>query len=80
MSSAGMSFMKRGVLGKGAGVTWKKGPDFHQARSSARVELNVGAPRSDGLSVVVSVEEMRKLLMVMTGEEAVMGKLLYGCG
>lgn len=44
------------------------------------MELNVGAPRSDGLSVVVSVEEMRKLLMVMTGEEAVMGKLLYGCG
>lgn len=32
------------------------------------------------LPVVLSVEEMRKLLMVMTGEEAVMAKLLYGCG
>jgi site-specific recombinase XerD len=30
--------------------------------------------------VVLSVEEMRKMLMVMTGEEAVMAKLLYGCG
>ncbi len=32
------------------------------------------------LPVVLSVEEMRKMLMVMTGEEAVMAKLLYGCG
>jgi integron integrase len=32
------------------------------------------------LPVVLSVEEMRKMVMVMTGEEAVMGKLLYGCG
>ena len=32
------------------------------------------------LPVVLSVEEMQKLLMVMTGEEAVMAKLLYGCG
>lgn len=35
---------------------------------------------SKRLPVVLSVEEMRKMLMVMTGEEAVMGKLLYGCG
>ena len=32
------------------------------------------------LPTVLSVDEMRKVLMVMTGEEAVMGKLLYGCG
>jgi site-specific recombinase XerD len=32
------------------------------------------------LPVVLSVEEIRKLLMVMVGEEAVMAKLLYGCG
>jgi integron integrase len=38
------------------------------------------AKQSKRLPVVLSVEEMRKLLMVMTGEEAVMGKLLYGCG
>ncbi len=35
---------------------------------------------SKRLPVVLSVEEIRKLLTVMTGEEAVMGKLLYGCG
>ncbi len=38
------------------------------------------AKESKRLPVVLSVEEMRKMLMVMTGEEAVMGKLLYGCG
>ena len=38
------------------------------------------AQQSKRLPVVLSVEEMRKVLMVMTGEEAVMGKLLYGCG
>lgn len=32
------------------------------------------------LPVVLSVEEIRKLLMAMKGEEAVMAKLLYGCG
>jgi site-specific recombinase XerD len=38
------------------------------------------AQQSKRLPVVLSVEEMRKMLMVMTGEEAVMAKLLYGCG
>lgn len=38
------------------------------------------AQESKRLPVVLSVEELRKLLMVMTGEEALMGKLLYGCG
>ena len=38
------------------------------------------AKQSKRLPVVLSVDEMRKMLMVMTGEEAVMGKLLYGCG
>ena len=38
------------------------------------------AKQSRRLPVVLSVDEMRKMLMVMTGEEAVMGKLLYGCG
>jgi integron integrase len=38
------------------------------------------AQQSRRLPVVLSVEETRKLLMVMTGEEAVMAKLLYGCG
>jgi len=38
------------------------------------------AQQSRRLPVVLSVEETRKLLMVMTGEEAVMTKLLYGCG
>lgn len=38
------------------------------------------AKQSRRLPVVLSVDETRKLLMVMTGEEAVMGKLLYGCG
>ena len=38
------------------------------------------AKQSKRLPVVLSVEETRKLLMVMTGEEAVMAKLLYGCG
>lgn len=38
------------------------------------------AQESKRLPVVLSVDEIRKLLMVMTGEEAVMGKLLYGCG
>lgn len=38
------------------------------------------AKQSRRLPVVLSVEEMRKMLMVMTGEEAVIGKLLYGCG
>jgi integron integrase len=38
------------------------------------------AKQSRRLPVVLSVEEMRKLVMVMTGEEAVMAKLLYGCG
>lgn len=38
------------------------------------------AQETKRLPVVLSVEEMRKMLMVMTGEEAVMAKLLYGCG
>ena len=38
------------------------------------------AKQSRRLPVVLSVEEMRKLLVVMTGEEAVMAKMLYGCG
>lgn len=38
------------------------------------------AQESKRLPVVLSVEEMRKMLVVMTGEEAVMAKLLYGCG
>jgi integron integrase len=38
------------------------------------------AQESKRLPVVLSVDEMRKMLMVMTGEEAVMAKLLYGCG
>jgi integron integrase len=38
------------------------------------------AKQSRRLPVVLSVDEMRKMLMWMTGEEAVMGKLLYGCG
>jgi len=38
------------------------------------------AKQSKRLPVVLSVDETRKLLMVMTGEEAVMAKLLYGCG
>ncbi len=38
------------------------------------------AKQSRRLPVVLSVEELRKVLMIMTGEEAVMGKLLYGCG
>jgi integron integrase len=38
------------------------------------------AKQSKRLPVVLSVEETRKMVMVMTGEEAVMGKLLYGCG
>lgn len=38
------------------------------------------AQESKRLPVVLSVEEMRKMLMIMTGEEAVMAKLLYGCG
>jgi site-specific recombinase XerD len=38
------------------------------------------AKQSRRLPVVLSVEETRKLLMVMTGEEAVMAKMLYGCG
>ena len=38
------------------------------------------AKQSRRLPVVLSVDEMRKLLMVMTGEEAVVAKLLYGCG
>ncbi len=38
------------------------------------------AQQTRRLPVVLAVEEMRKLLQVMTGEEAVMGKLLYGCG
>jgi integron integrase len=38
------------------------------------------AQESKRLPVVLSVEEIRKLLAVMTGEEAVMAKLLYGCG
>ena len=38
------------------------------------------AKQSRRLPVVLCVEETRKLLMVMTGEEAVMAKLLYGCG
>jgi integron integrase len=38
------------------------------------------AQQSRRLPMVLSVDETRKLLMVMTGEEAVMGKLLYGCG
>lgn len=38
------------------------------------------ARHSRRLPVVLAVEETRKLLMVMTGEEAVMAKLLYGCG
>lgn len=36
--------------------------------------------RNRGLSEVLLVEETRKVLMVMPGEEAVMAKLLYGCG
>jgi integron integrase len=38
------------------------------------------AQQSKRLPVVLSVDETRKLLMVMTGEEAVVAKLLYGCG
>ncbi|MDH4445136.1 MAG: integron integrase [Akkermansiaceae bacterium] len=38
------------------------------------------AQPSKRLPVVLSVDETRKLLMVMTGEEAVVAKLLYGCG
>lgn len=38
------------------------------------------AKQSRRLPVALSVDETRKLLMVMKGEEAVMGKLLYGCG
>ena len=38
------------------------------------------AKQSRRLPVVLSVDETRALLMVMKGEEAVMAKLLYGCG
>ncbi len=38
------------------------------------------AKESKRLPVVLSVDEMRKVLMVMKGEEMVMGKLIYGCG
>ncbi len=38
------------------------------------------AKESKKLPVVLSVEETGKLLHVMPGEEAVMAKLLYGCG
>lgn len=38
------------------------------------------AKESKRLPVVLSVEEIRRLLAVMEGEEAVMARLLYGCG
>jgi integron integrase len=38
------------------------------------------AKQSRRLPVVLSVEEIRRLLAVMVGEEAVMARLLYGCG
>ena len=38
------------------------------------------AKESKRLPVVLSVEETGKLLQVMTGEESVSAKLLYGCG